>query len=210
MAADGGMDGGRDGGVRRLHVFVFPAELVFYSEDSRSQRRVLTLYNPYGCTLTYKVWCTAPSLYSVTEAEGSVRSRSCVDIVVRQRDVSRRLWGQRSRFRLDIWGPGGQRGSREVGAELREGQESFRGANLPPPTPLPPSNTARVFYCPTTGGSVTQSVVLVLVSVVCVVVLMLPLHTEPSTLLPPHTHVTLTHKLVCAYTLGLLTVVFLR
>ncbi|KAL6484104.1 hypothetical protein MHYP_G00089770 [Metynnis hypsauchen] len=88
-----------------------PTELVFHSEDSRSQRRVLTLYNPLRLHPSHtRSGVPTPSLYSVTEAEGSVRSRSCVDIVVRQRDVSRQLWGRRSRFRVDIWGSGGAEG----------------------------------------------------------------------------------------------------
>uniref|UniRef100_A0A4W6E5J3 MSP domain-containing protein n=1 Tax=Lates calcarifer TaxID=8187 RepID=A0A4W6E5J3_LATCA len=109
-----------------LPVFLFPSELVFYSEQRNSHRRVLTLYNPYRFRISFKMLCTAPSLYRVVEAEGSVRAKSCVDLVVRHLDVSPRNWGRRDRFRMEVRG-GGQVGEREIWAELRGGGEEGGG-----------------------------------------------------------------------------------
>ena len=50
--------------------------------------------------------------------------------------------------------------------------------------------------------SVSQWVVCVVVAVLCVAVLMLPLHTESSSVVPRCLHVSTNQKLVCAYTLG--------
>lgn len=37
-----------------LPVFLFPTELVFYSQERSSHRKVLTLYNPYSFVLKFK------------------------------------------------------------------------------------------------------------------------------------------------------------
>lgn len=50
--------------------------------------------------------------------------------------------------------------------------------------------------------SASQWVVCVAVAVLCVTVLMLPLHTDSNSLVPRWLHVSTNQKLVCAYTLG--------
>lgn len=51
----GGETGGEtSGAVSPLPVFLFPTELVFYSEQRSSHRRVLTLYNPYSFRISFK------------------------------------------------------------------------------------------------------------------------------------------------------------
>ncbi|CDQ94735.1 unnamed protein product [Oncorhynchus mykiss] len=118
-----------------LPIFLFPSELVFYSDQRSSHRRVLTLYNPYTFTIRFKMLCTAPSLYSVAEAEGSVRAKSCVDLVVRHQDVSPRHWGRRDRFRLEV--SGGGRG--RIG---RCGLSSGEERPLPRINPLAPRDSS--------------------------------------------------------------------
>ncbi|XP_006809491.2 motile sperm domain-containing protein 1-like [Neolamprologus brichardi] len=201
------------GGVPRLAVFLFPSEMVFYAEQRSSHRRVLTLYNPYSFSLSFKMWCTAPSFYRVVEAEGNIRAKSCVDLVVRHLDVSPRNWGRRDRFRMEVRG-GGQVGRREIWAELRGGQEEEEqrgGQQRAPPRPtsqLLPTQ-AHLPAC-TAVRSASQWAVCVAVAVLCVTVLMLPLHTDSNSLVPRWLHVSTNQKLVCAYTLGLVTMVFLR
>lgn len=50
--------------------------------------------------------------------------------------------------------------------------------------------------------SASQWAVCVAVAVLCVTVLMLPLHTDSNSLVPRWLHVSTNQKLVCAYTLG--------
>ena len=38
----------------KLHVFVFPTSLNFYSDDSSTYQAAVTLYNPYDFTIKYK------------------------------------------------------------------------------------------------------------------------------------------------------------
>uniref|UniRef100_UPI0037E71867 motile sperm domain-containing protein 1-like n=1 Tax=Semicossyphus pulcher TaxID=241346 RepID=UPI0037E71867 len=228
--------GGETGSMSPLPVFMFPSELLFHAAETSSHRRVLTLYNPYSFSLSFKMLCTAPSLYRVVESEGSVRAKSCVDLVVRHLDVSPRHWGRRDRFRLEVRG-GGQVGGREIWAELSGGQEVGGGEEeeerrrrkrgggeerrvggqqraLSPQTPLSPllvpTHTHLQLSTYTAVRSVSQWVVCVSVAALCVVVLMLPLHTDTSSVVPRCLQVSTNQKLVCAYTLGLLTMVFLR
>ncbi|KAM4537074.1 motile sperm domain-containing protein 1-like isoform 1-T2 [Odontesthes bonariensis] len=205
-----------------LPVFLFPSELVFRSEGRSSRRKVLTLYNPYAFRISFKMWCTAPALYRVVEAEGSVAPKSCVDLVVRHLDVSPANRGRRDRFRMEVRG-GGQVGGREIWAELRGGEEEEeeeeRGNRKPRAagerqrtlTPLlVPTQTHLQLPTCTAVRSVSQWVVCVLLALLCVAVLMLPVHTDSSSVVPRCLHVSTNQKLVCAYTLGLLTMVFLR
>ncbi|XP_056224997.1 motile sperm domain-containing protein 1-like [Seriola aureovittata] len=223
-----GETGGESVVVPPLPVFLFPSELVFYSGQRNSHRRVLTLYNPYRFRISFKMLCTAPSLYRVVEAEGGVRAQSCVDLVVRHLDVSPRNWGRRDRFRMEVRG-GGQVGEREIWAELRGGEEGGGGGEeeeerkrrskggggqqraLTPLSPLlVPTQTHLQLPTCSAVRSVSQWVVCVMVAVLCVAVLMLPLDTESSSVVPCCLHVSTNQKLACAYTLGLLTMVFLR
>ncbi|XP_029381950.1 motile sperm domain-containing protein 1-like [Echeneis naucrates] len=219
--------GGETGVVPPLPVFLFPSELLFYSKHRNSHRRVLTLYNPYRFRISFRVLCTAPSLYRVMEAEGSVGAESCVDLVVRHLDVSPHNWGRRDRFRIEVRG-GGQVGEREIWAELRAeeegedgGEEERRGRrkqggiggqqrSLTPLSPLLVPSQSHLQLPTCTVYSVSQWLLCVLAAVLCVTVLMLPVHTESSSLVPRCLHVSTNQKLACAYTLGLLTMVFLR
>ncbi|XP_026225245.1 motile sperm domain-containing protein 1-like [Anabas testudineus] len=238
QAVRGETVGETGGAVSPLPVFLFPSELVFYSEQRSSHRRVLTLYNPYSFRICFKMLCTAPSLYRVVEAEGSVRAKSCVDLVVRHLDVSPRNLGRRDQFRMEVRG-GGQVGVREIWAELREGEEGRGGGEegemeegekrkklggrgeerrsgrqqraLSALSPLlVPTQTHLQLPTCTAVRSVSQGVVCVLLALLCVTVLMLPLQTGSSSVVPRCLHVSTNQKLACAYTLGLLTMMFLR
>ncbi|KAL4631421.1 motile sperm domain-containing protein 1-like [Arapaima gigas] len=196
---------------QQLPVFLFPTELVFHSQTPSTHRKVLTLYNPYNFPLHFKMLCTAPSRYTVLEAEGNVRERSCVDIVVRHRDVSPRNWGRRDRFRLEVRG-GGQSGRRDVWAELRaghEGDEDTPGRRAGPPRSLV-TTLPEDFWHPNMRRKSSLVFLYMLVGIVCVAGLMLPMESESNAVVPAVLHVSITQKLVCAYILGLLTMVFLR
>lgn len=99
---------------------------------------------------------------------------------------------------------------RRQGAEERRGQQRALSALTPLSPLLVPTHTHLQLPTCTAVRSVSQWVVCVAVAVLCVAVLMLPLHTDSSSVVPRCLHVSTNQKLVCAYTLGLLTMVFLR
>ncbi|XP_029283964.1 motile sperm domain-containing protein 1-like isoform X3 [Cottoperca gobio] len=201
--------GGETGDVSPLPVFLFPSELLFYCEQRSSHRRVLTLYNPYSFSLCFK------NMLLLILHLLPVR-------VVRHLDVAPRHRGRRDRFRLEVRG-GGRAGGREIWAELRGGEEEGgreeeggggeerkrRGAEGQQRALSPLLVHTHLPTC-TAVRSVSQWVVCAVLAVLCVAVLMLPLHTDSGSVVPRCLHVSTNQKLVCAYTLGLLTMVFLR
>lgn len=95
-----------DVGARsRLPVFVFPASLVFYADDQSSQKQVMTLYNPYDFALRFKVLSTAPRKYVVLDAEGTIKPRCCIDIVVRHNAILPCNYGVVDKFRVQMSEP---------------------------------------------------------------------------------------------------------
>ncbi|XP_058425118.1 motile sperm domain-containing protein 3 isoform X3 [Diceros bicornis minor] len=61
-------------------VLVFPPDLVFRADQRSGPRQLLTLYNPTGAALRFRVLCTAPAKYRVFDSEGYVKPQSCIDI----------------------------------------------------------------------------------------------------------------------------------
>ncbi|XP_034525797.1 motile sperm domain-containing protein 3 isoform X3 [Ailuropoda melanoleuca] len=144
-------------------VLVFPPDLVFRADQRSGPRQLLTLYNPTGAALRFRVLCTAPAKYTVFDAEGYVKPQSCIDM---------RTAGL------------GRRGA---------------GASDEPCSPDRHPQLA------------TSSFLLFLLTgIVSVAFLLLPLQDELGSQLPQILHVSLGQKLVAAYVLGLLTMVFLR
>ncbi|XP_029436222.1 motile sperm domain-containing protein 1-like [Rhinatrema bivittatum] len=196
-------------------VFIFPAELVFYADDRSSHKQVLTLYNPFSTVLRFRVLCTAPSRYTVVDAEGHVRPQSCIDIVVRHRDVSARHYGTADRFRIEV----SEEGTRAI-LGRKDVPSALHPARRPEPSPVErrreapanwhPSHIVSLQRGPSRPLSPGILALHVCVGAVCLCLLMLPLQGEPSLLVPESLHVSVIQKLVAAYVLGLLTMVFLQ
>ncbi|KAF3813957.1 hypothetical protein GH733_017989 [Mirounga leonina] len=153
-------------------VLVFPPDLVFRADQRSGPRQLLTLYNPTGAALRFRVLCTAPAKYTVFDAEGYVKPQSCIDIVIRHVAPIPSHYDIQDRFRIEL---------SEEGAEDR-----------------PPQLATSSFL------------LFLLTGIVSVAFLLLPLQDELGSQLPQILHVSLGQKLVAAYILGLLTMVFLR
>ncbi|XP_023700137.1 motile sperm domain-containing protein 1-like [Paramormyrops kingsleyae] len=203
-----------------LPVFVFPTELFFYADEQATHKRVLTLYNPYEFALKFKVLCTAPNRYAVVDASGAVKPQSCVDIVIRHRDVRACHYGVVDKFRLQVTEESQRKalGQKEViatllpsaaleGSSPRPQEEEYRtreqlmsGALFEQGT-LPPEKRV-------VGGG--PGVLTVLLGLLCMAVLVLPTVGEQGSSVPVCLHLSVNKKLVAAYVLGLLTMVILR
>ncbi|XP_053574331.1 motile sperm domain-containing protein 1 isoform X2 [Bombina bombina] len=197
-----------------LPVFIFPPGLDFYADDQTSHKQVLTLYNPFPRVLRYKVLSTAPLRYTVVDSEGLVKPNSCIDIVTRHRDISARHYGTTDKFRVEVWEEGGGRGAggrKDITATLHPTKLAQRDRS--PQVPLSWNQPPQVFSVrqgfprPISSGLFS---LYILVGLVSLVVLMLPLHGDPRSLLHENLHVSIIQKLVAAYVLGLLTMVFLQ
>ncbi|KAJ8030751.1 Motile sperm domain-containing protein 1 [Holothuria leucospilota] len=200
----------RDGSVP---VFIFPTELTYYADDLSSHKQVLTLYNPYGFVLSYKVLSTAPEKYSVGDSSGLIQPGCCVDIVVRHKDVAKATHGHRDKFRIYLSERGQRKyiGQKDIPAvvlasardtlpEIKDNFSSLKKESL---------SGATVTDVSTHRGS-NPSTLVVFVAVICISALLLPTQGEKGTSLPQYLHLTMNQKLIAAYVLGLVTMVLLR
>ncbi|XP_029803453.1 motile sperm domain-containing protein 3 isoform X2 [Suricata suricatta] len=182
-------------------VLVFPPDLVFRADQRSGPRQLLTLYNPTGAALRFRVLCTAPAKYTVFDAEGYVKPQSCIDIVIRHVAPIPSHYDVQDRFRIELSEEGSEGrvvGRKDITSVLRAPAYPLELQGQPDPTPHPgpPSWTA-----PPTARHFPE---------ISVAFLLLPLQDELGSQLPQILHVSLGQKLVAAYILGLLTMVFLR
>ncbi|XP_044089020.1 motile sperm domain-containing protein 3 [Neovison vison] len=201
-------------------VLVFPPDLVFRADQRSGPRQLLTLYNPTGAALRFRVLCTAPAKYTVFDAEGYVKPQSCIDIVIRHVAPIPSHYDVQDRFRIELSEEGAEGtvvGRKDITSVLRAPAYPLELQGQPDPTPHPgpPSWTAppkaRHFPENRPPQLATSSFLLFLLTgIVSVAFLLLPLQDELGSQLPQILHVTLGQKLVAAYILGLLTTVFLR
>ncbi|XP_064455796.1 motile sperm domain-containing protein 1-like [Ornithodoros turicata] len=216
-------------GEGQLPVFVFPNAITFCADDQATHKQLLTLYNPYDFPLTFRVLSTCPRKYVVVDPEGTIKSRCCVDIVIRHNAVSASHCGVTDKFRIQIQEQGRRRtvlGRRDVpallvasAAELApsaggqgvEGTEHFEQLPSPQPGNLPLLHAQH--YALDARGSrlaTSHNVTVMAAAVACFVALMLPTDGERSSSLPKYLHLTVTQKMIAAYILGLVTMVIFR
>nr|XP_055248993.1 motile sperm domain-containing protein 3 isoform X1 [Gorilla gorilla gorilla]XP_055248994.1 motile sperm domain-containing protein 3 isoform X1 [Gorilla gorilla gorilla]XP_055248995.1 motile sperm domain-containing protein 3 isoform X1 [Gorilla gorilla gorilla] len=211
-------------------VLVFPPDLVFRADQRSGPRQLLTLYNPTGTALRFRglvcvclyppVLCTAPAKYTVFDAEGYVKPQSCIDIVIRHVAPIPSHYDVQDRFRIELSEEGAEGrvvGRKDITSVLRAPAYPLELQGQPDPAPHPgppagtPPPTARHFQEHPCQQLATSSFLLFLLTgIVSVAFLLLPLQDELSSQLPQVLHVSLGQKLVAAYVLGLLTMVFLR
>lgn len=218
----------------RLPVFVFPTNLAFYTDDPQSHTRVITIYNPYDFPLTYKILSTDPAKYSVSDSEGTIKSRCSADVLIRHVDVSGRNEGLKEKFRIQLCEYKKKKilGRRDIVALLLPTQDNTKldsdrpfsecpmFANpVPQETPHFGTSASRPSFPPTPrpspAPSPTSSVAIsvFVTAVVCLLALMLPSSGDlpPSFInLPDYLYLTLHQKLLAAYVLGMITVIVFR
>lgn len=204
----------------KLPVIIHPTSLTFHSDDTSSHHQQLTLYNPYDFTLRYKVLSTARDKYKVVDSEGFLKSRCSTDIIFMYRDVCSSNEKVHDKFRIQIM---------EQGKKSILGKKDFMSVLLPTaPKPNPqllqpdedflalhPLSSSQelsfenkrsfVHHHPAAATPSSPPWWVVVTALVCVGVLMVPLDTDPHSLLPPYLRVTVHQKYICAYILGLVT-----
>lgn len=210
-------------GDGKLPMFVFPHSLTFYSDDQSSHKQVLTLYNPYDSPLKFKVLCTAPQKYTVVDAEGTIRPRCCVDVVVRHTDICINNEGATDKFRIQVTEHGQRKiiGKKDINAVLlptkrSEGSPAREDRFLSLPQQVSAhtqeaSSSRRIPDTPHEGRSTGgPSFIVILTAFVCIAALMLPLHGDRGSSMPEYLHLSVNQKLIAAYVLGLVTMLILH
>jgi len=199
-----------------LPVFVSPSELTYYADDISSHKQVLTIYNPYGHSLKYKVLCTAPRKYQVIESEGFIKSHCCIDVVVRHKGplVSNDVMVS-DKFQIQLYEQGASnvKGHKLIIAQVLQNKPKQAAAELPLQA-LPNTGTAATSAEQRGGGAEARNrnvdPLVVVMALVCGVALLLPTWEVDKSTLPPYLHLTIHQKLVVAYFLGLVTMAILH
>ncbi|XP_062947444.1 motile sperm domain-containing protein 3 isoform X1 [Cynocephalus volans] len=232
-------------------VLVFPPDLVFRADQRSGPRQLLTLYNPTGTALRFRVLCTAPAKYTVFDAEGYVKPQSCIDMekllggrpgfawitashslplngplfylgtsVIRHVAPIPSHYDVQDRFRIELSEEGAAGrvvGRKDITSVLRAPASPLELQGQPDPTPHPgppawsaPPTARHSQENPRPQLATSSFLLFLLTGIVSVAFLLLPLQDELGSQLPQVLHVSLGQKLVAAYVLGLLTMVFLR
>lgn len=202
---------------QKVPVFVFPPSLVFYLDDQKSHKQVLTLYNPYDFAVRFRVMCTAPNKYTVVDPEGSIKPQCCIDIVVRHNATVPSNCNITDKFRIQMQDHTTKQvlGKRDVTARLLSGtQDTSSDRDRDNFQQLPivsgvqsPQQQQYLVRDGRPGRATAPNYVAVAVGALCCIALMLPTEGDRSS--SPF-HLSVNFKLVLAYVLGLVTMVVLR
>jgi len=207
--------------VSHLPFYCSTNALSFYLDDPTTFSQVLTLYNPYDFVVRYKVLCTAPTKYSVTEAQGEIHAQHSVDTIVRLLDTSSSSTNQNvvHKIRIQFFD---RRKSQEV---IGKRDVDCRILSYKPSEPnttddrrtTRSSTTTTTTTAPAAQQETRDPVVLFILTVLgvlCAVILVLPTipdsENSVDTRIPSYLHMTTNAKVIASYILGLLTVVFIR
>nr|XP_022912129.1 motile sperm domain-containing protein 1-like [Onthophagus taurus] len=209
--------------VRQIPVFVFPTMLKFYTSSKHTHKQLITIYNPYDFTIKYKVLCTAPNKYNVTDPEGSIRPQSCIDLVVRHTmPISANCNGV-DKFRISIHDNTTKQllGKRDVESKLLVGEgdnvsedgDNFHNLPHSERTPEDPHHQSLLSQRQKSLQSEKTNYLAIGAAIVCIAILMLPTKievVEENANIPHYLHPTQTFKIGTAYALGMLTLLIFR
>ncbi|XP_043516256.1 motile sperm domain-containing protein 1-like isoform X1 [Frieseomelitta varia] len=203
---------------RKLPVFVFPHSITFFLDDQSTHKRVLTLHNPYDFPIRFKVLCTAPNKYKVVEPEGTLKSRYCIDIVVRHTAVVFSNCNVVDKFRIQMQEhPTKQTiGQRDVEAKLLPGTETV-GRSTPDPEmfqqlPINETRQQQSYALITQNKAIDRGTnyIALFAGIICIIGLLLPTEGEQNNRVPDYLHLSVNFKLIFSFVLGMVTIIILR
>ncbi|CAD6236426.1 GSCOCG00008176001-RA-CDS [Cotesia congregata] len=203
---------------RKFPVFVFPQSITFYLDDQSTHKQVLTLYNPYEFPVKFKVLSTAPNKYKVVDPEGTIKSRCCVDIVVRHTALLAANCNVVDKFRIQMQEHPTKQviGKRDVEAKLLSGV-SDPGRRTPDPEmfqqlPLNETRQQRNYSLASQARTIERGTnyIALIAGIVCIIGLLLPTEGEQSLSIPEYLYLSVNFKLILSFVLGLVTIIILR
>ncbi|KAK0182299.1 hypothetical protein PV327_000451 [Microctonus hyperodae] len=203
---------------RKFPVFVFPQSITFYLDDQSTHKQVLTLYNPYEFPVKFKVLSTAPNKYKVVDPEGTIKSRCCVDIVVRHNALVSANCNVIDKFRIQMEEYPTKQviGRRDVEAKLLAATgELGRGTPDPDMFQQLPNNEDKQqksysLAAQTRTMDRGTNYVALIAGIICIVGLLLPTEGERNHRLPEYFYLSVNLKLILSFVLGMVTIIILR
>jgi len=202
----------------KLPVFVFPTQLNFFIQDQSSHKQVLTLYNPYEFTVLFKVLCNNPTKYNVVETEGLIKSKCCIDIVIRVIDYHQ-VVRREDKFRIHLYEHGlpNLLGKKDILAVLCDRVEENEKESAKESRRPALNEVDELFQQHRKESVVIQqrslpSVHVLLLILVCILALMLPTDGEKNieSSVPKYLYLSVNQKLIAAFILGLVTMAVLK
>ncbi|MCP9257272.1 hypothetical protein DINM_000526 [Dirofilaria immitis] len=194
-----------------IFAFVFPNQLEIVTSEPQTHKQILTLYNPYHFPIKFKVKCTNSHDYSVIEPYGILRASSSIDIIIRHVAVQFQRSPGLETFRIEICSVHNQKisGLVDIPVRIMEAEPKLIVHDIISYHQQPVLSSR--FLRPRFGVTTPLVMVCIGAVAVCVSALMLPtdgLDVRP--MIPNWLHLSVNLKLVCAYILGLVTLVLLR
>jgi len=126
----------------QLPVFAYPDELIFYALNRDHHKQMITIYNPYGFLIRYKLSCINPELFDVQDCEGSVRDHHTIVIHIRLSQLpAHSVVPIESKFRIQIF-DGRQRSRQHGGQKIILSKISFDPVPEPKPGGGPSMSSA--------------------------------------------------------------------
>jgi len=208
----------RENSDGKLPVFVFPTVLNFYIDDQNSHKQVLTLYNPYDFTVLFKVLCNNPTKYNVVEAEGLIKSKCCIDIVIRVTDCHKVLQRE-DKFRIHLYELGLSKllGKKDIIAILCDKSEDTKLTESCKDYKRPTRKELDEFLQMHRKESIViqrslPSVPVIMLLLVCIFALMLPTESEDVAKvgIVKLFYLSVNQKLIVSFILGLVTMAVLK
>lgn len=202
----------------KLPVFVFPTTLTFYIDDQSSHKQVLTLYNPYEFTVLFKVLCNNPTKYNVVETEGLIKSKCCIDIVIRVIDYHQVL-RREDKFRIHIYEHGLPKllGKKDILAILCDKVDEREKDSPTDSKKHIIKEVDELFQQQQRRESVVvqrslPSIHVVILLLACIIILMLPTEGDQNANpnIPKSLYLSVNQKLIAAFILGLVTMAVLK
>ncbi|XP_058802290.1 motile sperm domain-containing protein 1-like [Phymastichus coffea] len=201
---------------RQLPVFVFPHSITFYLDDQSTHKQILTLYNPYDFPVKFRVLSTATEKYVVFDSVGTIRSKYCIDIVIRHTALTpMNCTVDKFEIKMYEYPTNKLIGIRQVKARVMSGvPEPLERVNSEADIfqQLPNTGKNQKSYSLVPNKTVQQETnyVAVLVGVICIIGLLLPSEGEPSNRIPDYLHLSINIRLILSFVLGMVTIICLR
>lgn len=207
----------------KVPVFVFPHKLIFVLQDKNTHKQIITLHNPYGFSVRYKVLATSPKKYTIGNPEGVVLSQHRVDIVVRHNEIDSSTCDVADKFRIQLYDNNTNMilGKRDIQSILKSHvvYAEKQTSDIDKFEHMPPSDEYKqgALQSPIimsemevggNGASSSPNYVILTIAGICMIGLFVPTEKEDTSFFG--LHISFTLKLIFSYILGLVTSVILK
>ncbi|XP_044766883.1 motile sperm domain-containing protein 1-like [Coccinella septempunctata] len=208
--------------VNSIPVFVYPHSLKFILNGRANHKQLMTLYNPFDFPIKFKISCTAPSKYTLSDPDGYIAAKSSFDIVIKHLVPAISNCGTVDKFRVFIADSKTQKitGRQDIDTILleydddgiMENQRDFHSINKASDSSKSRDiSRGRDQFVNNDINKTMKSFVLFVTAVAMVALLMLPLKDvdEPNHLVPDYLYLSSSSKIGLAFLVGAISTYYL-